>query len=147
MRIAAATSVEKKAAMSAFWADCASLRRPSRAAATPATSAYVARPSVTRSAARPSSGIRLASGAASLRRVLRGALRDHRARRGDECSVPKPPVDDDVSSHLEQVGNRARVANRDRRRVRSADVTQSEAQAARVRIARDRSYNKPRELD
>ena len=100
----AATTVEKNAATSAFCADAASRRRPRYAPAAPATSAYVARPSVTRSAARPSSGTALSAlpsdDAASrmgslrrdpssrvvrlLRRVLRRALRDHRARLGYE---------------------------------------------------------------
>src|SRR5687767_12171344 len=78
-----ATSVEAKDATSAFRAEYASRRRPSRAAAAPATSAYTDRPSVTRRAARPSSA--MATGwsggvAARLSHVLRRALRDHRAR-------------------------------------------------------------------
>ncbi len=52
-----ATSVEKNEATSAFRAESASRRRPRAAAAPPATRAYSERPSVTMSAARPSSAI------------------------------------------------------------------------------------------
>jgi hypothetical protein len=61
-RTPAATSVEKKAATSAFCAESARRRLPSLAAAAPATSAYTERPSVTTRAARPSSGMAAASG-------------------------------------------------------------------------------------
>ena len=52
-----ATSVEKNEATSAFRAESASRRRPRAAAAPPATRAYSESPSVTMSAARPSSAI------------------------------------------------------------------------------------------
>ena len=76
-------------ATSAFWAESASRRRPRYAASAPATSAYSERPSVTRSAARPSSGTARPSGGvgALLRRVLRRALRDHRVWLRDERST------------------------------------------------------------
>ena len=53
----------------------------------------------------------LASGrvAARLRRVLRRALRDQRARFGDERAALEPPLDHDVAADLEEVRNRARV--------------------------------------
>ena len=60
--------------------------------------------------------------AALLRRVLRRALRDHRARLGDECAAFEPPVDDDVAPDLEEIRNRARIADCDASSRRSADV-------------------------
>ena len=63
-------------------------------------------------------------------RVLRRALRHHRARRGDERAVLELAVDDDVAAGLEEVGNAARVDHRDRLARRILDVAQHEAQAA-----------------
>ena len=58
----AATRVEANAAIRAFRAEWASRRRLLEAAYAPATSAYRHRPSVTTSAARPSSAIYCAAG-------------------------------------------------------------------------------------
>ena len=52
-----------------------------------------------------------------LRRVLRRALRDHRAGLGDERAVAELAVDDDVPADLEEVGDGARVPNGDGRLV------------------------------
>src|ERR671930_1424011 len=97
-------------------------------------------PKVTSSATRPSSGISAsASGAALLGCVLRRALRDHRAWLGDEHAVPEPAVHDDVPPSLEEIGNGARVGHRDGGRGVAVNVTESEAEAARMRVATHRA--------
>ncbi len=104
---------------------------------------------MTRSAARPSSGMGapLGGGAALLRRVLRRALRDHRPRLRDEDPAAKLAVDDDVTPDLEQVGNRSRVADGNGGRRLGADVFQPEPKTAGVRVAGDRSHDDTGELD
>ena len=86
-------------------------------------------------------------GAALLRRVLRRALRDHRARVGDERALVKPAVDHDVPADLEEIRHGARIPNGDDRRRAVADVLQPEAKAPSVRVAAHRSNHDTGELN
>ena len=98
-------------------------------------------------AARPSSAT-MASGvcAARLGDVLRRALRDHRAGLCDERPTPQLPVDHDLPSDPEEIGDRTGVPNRDRRRRPAADVLEPEVQPARVRVSGHRALHHSCEL-
>src|SRR5262249_40015379 len=129
-----ATTVVPNAATSALRADSARRRRRSRAATIPPTAAYSTRPRVTRRAARPSaatSGLRGRAGG----RVLRGALRHERPRRGGEDAVPVGARDGDVAPRAEQVRDAAVVD--DEHLGRSLHVAELEAQSARGVLVAD----------
>ena len=80
--------------------------------------------------------------AGALRRVLRRALRDHRARLGDERALVKPTVDHDVPADLEEIGHGARIPNRDDRRRRRCRCPSARSEGPRR--ARRRAQARPR---
>ena len=106
----ARTSVEKNDATSALRAESASRRRRAR----PRRRRRGARRAQAESDEQRGAA-ELGHGSARFGgRVLRGALRDHRARRGRRSRRPPRslPVDDDVATGAEEVGDRALVDDR-----------------------------------
>src|SRR5581483_4578279 len=79
-----------------------------------------------------------------LRLVLRGALRDERARLADEDAVPQVPVQVDVATGPEEVGHGSGVDDRDDGL--AVDVAQAEAKPAGVRVSPNRAEHEPGEL-